>query len=205
MNLLVCLFGSLFPDFGGVSGGTFHGSLETRPSGGPWDDKFGVPYGGLGSSIGQAIGLPTGGCEFGACGAGPMGFTDGQGGPDLNNLIYQGDLWGIAKYFWSKRRLPYSDPTDSNHRLFGTHYCGPGGGGAPTGGLDILCAAHDACYRANGVSAIDNLNPFTSGSAMGGCDRLLCMELGQYHPKTGQEAVGKNQVSQIFGCGYINR
>lgn len=59
MNLLVCLFGSLFPDFGGVSGGTFHGSLGTRPSGGPWDDKFGVPYGGLTNGIQQALGLPT--------------------------------------------------------------------------------------------------------------------------------------------------
>ena len=53
------------------------------------------------------FGIGSGTCEFGACGAGPMGFTDGQGAPDLNILIYQGDLWGIAKYFWRKA-LPRS-------------------------------------------------------------------------------------------------
>ncbi|MGA2653865.1 MAG: RHS repeat-associated core domain-containing protein [Terracidiphilus sp.] len=52
----------------GLFGSSFHGSLKPRPNANPWDDKFGVPYGGLGNSIGQAIGLPTGGCEFGACG-----------------------------------------------------------------------------------------------------------------------------------------
>ena len=34
----------------------------------PWDDTFGIPYPGLNSSIAEAIGLPSGGCEFGACG-----------------------------------------------------------------------------------------------------------------------------------------
>lgn len=51
----------------------FHGSLKPRPSANPWSDKFGVPYGGLGNGIGQALGLPSGGCDFGACGS---SFTD---------------------------------------------------------------------------------------------------------------------------------
>ena len=58
-------------------GPTFHGSLKPRPGANPWDDKFGVPYPGLGSSIGQAMGLPTGGCEFGVCTAGPNSFMPG--------------------------------------------------------------------------------------------------------------------------------
>jgi hypothetical protein len=58
----------LLTDF--LNRSNFHGSLEgqKRPAANPWDDRFGVPYGGLGSSVGQALGLPTGGCEFGACG-----------------------------------------------------------------------------------------------------------------------------------------
>jgi hypothetical protein len=76
------------------------------------------------------------------------------------------------------------------------------GGGSQ--GLNNLCAAHDACYRAHGVSAIENLNLFSSGSAMGGCDRLLCAGLNQYTPKSQQEALGEGQIQQIFGCGYIN-
>jgi hypothetical protein len=97
-------------------------------------------------------------CDFGACGAGPSSLTPGQtaslAGPIL---IPPSCLLSVVNLF----HFPYGDSSDPNHRLFGTHYCGPGDGGAPTGGLDQLCAAHDACYRANGVSAIDNLNPFT--------------------------------------------
>jgi len=192
---IVAGLGELLGWWGGPS---FHGTLKPRPNSQPWDENH-IHYG---ANIAGALGLPDAGCEFGACGGGPSSLTPGQtaqlGGPIL---IPPSWLFFLVNLF----HFPYADSSDPNHRLFGTHYCGPGGGGAPTGGLDILCAAHDACYRANGVSAIDNLNPFTSGSAMGGCDRLLCTELGQYHPKSGQEAVGKNQISQIFGCGYINR
>jgi hypothetical protein len=41
-------------------------------------------------------------------------------------------------------------------RMFGTHYCGPGGGGVPVNALDAACAAHDACYAAAGISAANN-------------------------------------------------
>jgi hypothetical protein len=98
---------------------------------------------------------------------------------------------------------PYSDVTDPNHRFFGTHYCGPGGGGDTTSGLDQLCAAHDACYKRDGVSWVSNFNPFTSGAAMGGCDRLLCTELRNLQPPSAQEAQGKTRVYLTFGCDYI--
>ncbi len=63
---------------------SFHGSLKPRPSTNVgWDGNFGesfgipttVPQGNLG--LGMALGLPTQGCEFGACGAGPTGFQAG--------------------------------------------------------------------------------------------------------------------------------
>lgn len=41
-------------------------------------------------------------------------------------------------------------------RLFGTHYCGPGGAGTPVNTLDVACQAHDACYDAHGLSVGSN-------------------------------------------------
>jgi hypothetical protein len=55
--------------------------------------------------------------------------------------------------------------------LFGTHYCGPGGGGATSGALDPACEVHDECYGAapeGGISAGNNFNPLshmTTGQA----------------------------------------
>jgi hypothetical protein len=49
----------------------FHGTTVPRPDGSsnahPWDDKFGIPYPGLQDSIGQALGLPSGGECVGVC------------------------------------------------------------------------------------------------------------------------------------------
>jgi RHS repeat-associated protein len=41
-------------------------------------------------------------------------------------------------------------------RLYGTHWCGPGGGGVPVNALDSACKAHDECFDAVGLSAADN-------------------------------------------------
>ena len=41
-------------------------------------------------------------------------------------------------------------------RLFGTHWCGPGGGGVPVNALDAACKAHDQCFDAAGISAASN-------------------------------------------------
>ena len=110
------------------------------------------------------------------CGAGPMGFTDGQGGPDLNILIYQGDLWGIAKYFWSKRHPSGGggqggDPYKK--RLFGTHWCGPGGGGPPINALDSACMAHDNCYDRGGFTPWSNLS-LLQDPGLQACNQALC-------------------------------
>ena len=75
-------------------------------------ESLGLPPGMLvpsGDVLLDALGLGSGTqCEFGACGSIIFNATqaEGQGGPDLNILIYQGDLWGIAKYFWSKNNKP---------------------------------------------------------------------------------------------------
>lgn len=58
-------------------------------------------------------------------------------------------------------------------RLFGTHWCGPGGEGPTTGKLDEACRSHDMCYGANGLSVSSNFNPFPN-AALRECNQRLC-------------------------------
>jgi len=77
---------SLLKDLFGLFGGgpTFHGSLSPRPrTGSPWDgnlgESLGIPVNGPPFNMGGlqgALGMPSAGCEFGACGNGST-FTAG--------------------------------------------------------------------------------------------------------------------------------
>jgi RHS repeat-associated protein len=93
-----CGVGLLSYLFGG-SGPSFHGTLKPRPGTGrqPWDDTFGIPYGGLQNGIGQALGLPSGGCEFGACGGGSLGFEQGQANPSQAYVPLPNEANGLAQ------------------------------------------------------------------------------------------------------------
>jgi hypothetical protein len=172
-------------------------ATRSRPNAQIWDEH-GSFHPNPNAGIGDLLGLSGAGCEFGACGS---NFGPGDGGS--STMTMAGGTFINFPYLFSLIHLTYFDSSDPNRRLFGTHYCGPGGGGGATGGLDQLCAAHDACYSHSGVSTIDNLNPFTSGAAMGGCDRLLCYSLQNFQPTSPQERSGKDHIQQIFGCGYI--
>jgi RHS repeat-associated protein len=168
----VSLLEDLFGLFGKPS---FHGSLLPRPStGNPnWDGNFGesngLPVNGpslSGGGIAGALGLPTAGCEFGGC-----GFAQGQDpGSTAQSLI--------PSMFFA---FPYADLFDPNHRLFGTHYCGPGGGGSISPGLDSACAAHDACYTAHGLSIGDNFRTLSgaAAAALNQCNQDLCDSVRQ--------------------------
>jgi RHS repeat-associated protein len=61
-------------------------------------------------------------------------------------------------------------------RLFGTHWCGPGGGGPPVNDLDTACKAHDQCYDDIGVSASSNFHDLstTDAARVEACNQLLC-------------------------------
>jgi RHS repeat-associated protein len=61
-------------------------------------------------------------------------------------------------------------------RLFGTHWCGPGGGGPPVNDLDAACKAHDQCFDNIGFSASSNFNNLSATDAANvkACDQLLC-------------------------------
>ena len=166
----------------------FKGTLKPRPNAQPWDEKeFPVQFG---PDIAGALGLPTPQCEFGVC-----GFTDGQDvGSTARSLI--------PSLFIS---FPYRDLFDSNHRLFGTHYCGPGGGGSETNQLDHLCHVHDDCYAQFGVDAnVNNPGHHTGldrGQVIGlaTCNQALYDEAGAIK-SIGAEAV---RVWLKLGFGFL--
>lgn len=168
-------------------GGVHLGYPKTMPS-----------LGGI-SAIADALGVPTNaGCEFGA-----RGFHDGQYAGQAGRGPIQ---YGIASALELLNiTLPYFDLNDPNHRLFGSHYCGPGGGGSTVNGLDRLCAAHDACYSSAGASPASNANPINlmgAGTLTGGCDRQLCTDLWSLQPASSSERRGQSYVYQAFGCAY---
>jgi RHS repeat-associated protein len=78
-----------------------------------------------------------------------------------------------------KPKQPDNPKQDSyKKRLFGTHWCGPGGDGPPVSDLDAACKAHDQCYDKFGLSAGSNFNG--SGSTppsllvLQACNQALC-------------------------------
>lgn len=62
-------------------------------------------------------------------------------------------------------------------RYFGTHWCGPGGGGVPVNALDAACKARDQCFDAARISAINNTGSGTmtlqQAAAALGCNQAL--------------------------------
>ncbi len=70
-------------------------------------------------------------------------------------------------------------------RLFGGHWCGPGGGGSSIGGIDAACQAHDACYETAGLDASINtssvsLTPAQAQAAQA-CNQAL-YDAARSHP-----------------------
>ena len=67
--------------------------------------------------------------------------------------------------------------------VFGTHWCGVGGAGAPTNNLDVACLVHDACYAAFGLSAGDNWWPNSSSAInhLNYCNQQLCSHAQASH------------------------
>lgn len=85
-------------------------------------------------------------------------------------------------------------------RLFGTHWCGPGGGGVPTNALDAACKAHDQCFDAAGISAANNAGggsmTLQQAAAAQGCNAALGAAAAA-HP----ELPGSTRVSEWLKHG----
>ena len=130
----------------------FHGSLEPRPTAGLWDDSFGIPYPGLNGAIGGALGLPSGGCEFGACnfqqGNGPSTPTTSQTeivlqvSFDLGLNLLKSELQKLS------RQAPYNGNVWSGFTpQDGVCSTGPLAGSMNSNPAILACCqAHDACY-----------------------------------------------------------
>ncbi len=85
-------------------------------------------------------------------------------------------------------------------RLFGTHFCGPGGGGVPINALDAACKAHDECFGAAGLSAANNSGggsmTLQQAAAAQGCNAALAAAAAA-HP----EIRGSTRVSEWLKHG----
>jgi RHS repeat-associated protein len=94
----------------------------------------------------------------------------------------------------------YTDPEGLN--IHG-NYCGPGGSGLVTDGVDKLCYIHDVCYGNAGAGWSDNFNPFVNKKkkeCMQNCDAELCKELRLHKGGTDKERTGRNRVAWYFKC-----
>jgi hypothetical protein len=91
--------------------------------------------------------------------------TAGGGAADL--LLYPTNF---VNSLIGAKQIPY-------FRLFASHYCGPGGGGTPNGGLDPACQVHDDCYDGAGLSAASNGSgaslTLDQAAAAKGCNQAL--------------------------------
>lgn len=91
-------------------------------------------------------------------------------------------------------------------RLFGTHWCGPGGAGSEVNSLDAGCHAHDNCYDDHNLSLWDNffsLSPDKQG-AMQACNQALCdAARGSNDPGAGRVEWYFTHVPALGNnCGY---
>ncbi len=174
--------------FGG--GPSFHGSLKPRPNAQPWDE-YNITYG---PNIAGALGLPDATCEFGACGGPIENFQNGTSasGPGIFDKIETSISIFVNVYLYGKG-VPYNDPADPNLRLFGTHYCGPGGAGPITNKpADPLCYEHDACLARNGLDFRDERRnlPNDLGNQLQACNQALCNTAGKSNSLSAQTING---------------
>ncbi len=132
----------------------------------------------------------------------PVPSLDAAGGYTYNSGQ---SVWKSPSLWQSLTELIVGiDWTDPNGRLFGTHYCGPGGGGNTTGALDRACKAHDACYAQSGLTAGDNWNPrnlFNSkGSALRACNQALCNATARIAGNAANMIRMYFQETGMYGC-----
>ena len=150
---------------------TFGVVTRNSASADPLSESLGLPSNGpplRNPSLAGVLGLPTiDDCEFGACG---NGFQQVSGGPVTSSVKSYLDDFGQLLLFPASLR-------STKLRLFGTHYCGPGGAGDTNGALDVACYEHDTCYDEHRLSILSNFNPLlypSKGADLQTCNQNLC-------------------------------
>ena len=98
-----------------------------------------------------------------AGGTGTLSFSSSDLSTDSSGNIQ--NPWGIGLSDTNKygggQLGQYGGLNRYKSRLFGMHWCGPGGGGPPTSANDAACRQHDADYAAAGASADMNTGKAT--------------------------------------------
>jgi RHS repeat-associated protein len=188
-------------------GSNFHGTLKPRPStpNSGWDGNFGeslgiptsIPQGNFG--LGMALGLPSQGCEFGACGGGPMDVTPGaavySAVPYINMQSWQQLLAHVYPWYWFQK--------GGSNIVPGTHSCGPGGWGSTNGPVDAACYQHDLCYGNLGIGAaraVTGLVPASAQAGKAACDQQLCQATSNNAYYTPDQMAQQFWVSAYFNC-----
>jgi hypothetical protein len=89
---------------------------------------------------------------------------------------------------------PSPPPDPFPKRLFGTHWCGPGGAGPPINDLDAACMSHDMCYDAVGASTYQSWLALSATEAANvkACNQSLCEAARQ------STAPGSGRVNFFF-------
>jgi hypothetical protein len=123
--------------------------------GATWVDGTATNYW-YGSDGALQVGYSNGGND-----AGTLSFVSPDVSSDQNGGNVQ-NPWGIDLSDTNKYSQYLMWPSGGKFdqfrgRLFGTHWCGPGGGGPVTGANDAACRQHDADYAKAKVSAATNL------------------------------------------------
>jgi RHS repeat-associated protein len=95
--------------------------------------------------------------------------------PNASNACHKSGSGGGPTHSTAPNNGTPTDPYKK--RMFGTHWCGPGGEGPTVNSLDVACKAHDGCYDANGLTAGSNFNPLmgmAKTNALQQCNQALC-------------------------------
>jgi len=98
-------------------------------------------------------------------------------------------------------RMETLKPADPwTERLFGTHWCGPGGGGPAINVLDAACQAHDRCFDAARLSAASNAGgghmTLQQAAAASTCNEALA-DVAAAHP----DLPGATRISEWLKHG----
>jgi hypothetical protein len=128
----------------------------------------------------------------------PVSRTDPLGLDDsicqFNQAMCTGSPPPPAKSNPKNCPTPSPPPDPFPKRLFGTHWCGPGGAGPPINDLDAACMSHDMCYDAIGASTYQSWLALSATDAANvkACNQSLCEAARQ------SAAPGSGRVNFFF-------
>ncbi len=92
-----------------------------------------------------------------------------------SSFVNSSSITGFVGLEWNLDSVPKSKPSPKV-RMFGTHWCGPGGDGPTVNALDDACKEHDSCYDKWRLTVGSNLFGGTNSDLehLAECNQALC-------------------------------